>query len=90
MRGIPSRARSYLFYDFCGVADGDAVRGNGMCDDRPRADDAVLADGDAGKNFHAAAEPDVIAHRDGLRKLEPALADGWIRGVCRRIETAGR
>ena len=74
-----------------GVADGEAVRRDVFADDATGANDAARADGHAGQDDDAAAEPDVVfdGNRRGLLPARAAqcgmqrMADGVERDVRR-------
>jgi len=61
---------------------GDDPRRHVLRDHGARADDAVLSDGHAGANDHAAAEPDVVGERDRFCVSPPVAARPWVEWVC--------
>ena len=54
------------------------------------SDDAVVADGDTGEHFHAAAEPDIVAHVDGLCGFGPGGPQLGIQGMQGGVEATLR
>ena len=63
------------FRDFpdhpAGVAGGERIGGNIPGDYTSRADDHIIADGDAGTDHHVGTKPAVVAHGDGLGVAHP-------------------
>lgn len=64
-----------LLDDACGAAYGDALGRDVVGDSGVAADDAAVADGDAGQDGAKFANPDVVLDDDGLAGRQGAL--GW-------------
>ena len=70
--------------DAAGVADGDDAARQIMRDDAARSDHGIVADGDAGQNNSARADPTVFPDMNGGIILICLLVQRGQDGVCRR------
>lgn len=71
-----------------GVADGHNPLGNVMDHHAAPADDGAAADGDAGQNGDAPADPNAVPHGDGLGVLQLLVPEGVVQGVGGGVEAA--
>lgn len=76
---IPVR---YGAQDFTRAADGYGMRWDIAGHDAARADDTVLPNGDAGKDRHIPAYPDVVADGYGLAVLKTGIAQLVVHGMA--------
>lgn len=67
--------------DFRGASDGDAFRRDVVGDSGMAADDAAVADGDAGEDRAEFADPDVVLDDDGFALRQGALGRRDVRAV---------
>ena len=63
-----------LLTTLAGLPTARELDGISLDDDAAAADDDVAADGDARHHLDAAADPHVVAHRDGNARFDAAVA----------------
>ena len=71
---------------FRGIADGDGVGGDVMCNNRSGSYGTIIADGDAGQEGHIPADPYIIADSHGFRPFLARLTFTRIGAMTRAVD----